>query len=140
MSADAQPNPKQRANAAYPPEPPIGLPTRDKATVGALVSVVGPVFSLWSSISALFSASCAGIEPALISTTESPPVMDASASSGGPSRAASPTRVASTDDVPSQQVSRLRNTFSFLSKRLPIYAESGFERKSELLIAPLTAS
>lgn len=35
MSADAQPNPKQRANVAYPPEPPIG---RDKAAVGALVS------------------------------------------------------------------------------------------------------
>ncbi|VDM69846.1 unnamed protein product [Strongylus vulgaris] len=45
MSADAQPNPKQRANIVYPPEPPIGLPTREKATVGALVSIVGPVLS-----------------------------------------------------------------------------------------------
>ncbi|EYC13521.1 hypothetical protein Y032_0043g761 [Ancylostoma ceylanicum] len=41
MSADAQPNPKQRANVAYPPEPPIGLPARDKATVGALCVVCG---------------------------------------------------------------------------------------------------
>ncbi|WKY04244.1 hypothetical protein Q1695_005317 [Nippostrongylus brasiliensis] len=38
MSADAQPNPKQRANVAYPPEPPIG---RDKAAVGALCVVCG---------------------------------------------------------------------------------------------------
>ncbi|CAJ0602365.1 unnamed protein product [Cylicocyclus nassatus] len=41
MSADAQPNPKQRANIAYPPEPPIGLPTREKAIVGALCVVCG---------------------------------------------------------------------------------------------------
>ncbi|KAK6747712.1 hypothetical protein RB195_000732 [Necator americanus] len=41
MSADAQPNPKQRANVAYPPEPPIGLPTHGKATVGALCVVCG---------------------------------------------------------------------------------------------------
>ncbi|EPB80108.1 Ligand-binding domain of nuclear hormone receptor [Ancylostoma ceylanicum] len=107
MSADAQPNPKQRANVAYPPEPPIGLPARDKATVGALVSVVGPVSSQSASIRASFSASCAGIEPALISTTASPRVMDASASSGGPSRAASPTPVASTADAPSQQLTTI---------------------------------
>ncbi|KHJ83609.1 zinc finger, C4 type [Oesophagostomum dentatum] len=48
MSADAQPNPKQRANIAYPPEPPIGLPTREKATVGALVSIAGLEFSAYS--------------------------------------------------------------------------------------------
>ncbi|XGW31315.1 hypothetical protein V3C99_009907 [Haemonchus contortus] len=39
MSADAQPNPKQRANVAYPPEPPIA--GRDKAAVGALCVVCG---------------------------------------------------------------------------------------------------
>uniref|UniRef100_A0A1I7X740 Uncharacterized protein n=1 Tax=Heterorhabditis bacteriophora TaxID=37862 RepID=A0A1I7X740_HETBA len=35
MSADAQPNPKQRANEALPPKPPF---PREKAAVGALVS------------------------------------------------------------------------------------------------------
>ncbi|RCN30693.1 hypothetical protein ANCCAN_23532 [Ancylostoma caninum] len=71
-------------------------------------------------------ASCAGIEPALISTTASPRVMDASASSGGPSRAASPTPVVSTDDAPSQQVSRYRNFPFELSRFLFLFLSTAF--------------